>query len=399
VPNDGSVLVQQLRANQAYEFVPFSRISARHRRLLARLKKDPEFCGVLRPRGNSTLGVKSATRAVAALFKARRTAGLLPVSVASSAGSSLEAEITRLVLDGVLEVRHENRFVCGAAASHLLPLSVESPKDAVDAIASLSLDALRYAEALDIDDSEFLSARIYFYNRVPMSPRWSHRVASPEATANFLGISKGSPTARLLDQHWIPGKAEPVPNWLSWIPRERSAGVHRDAPTFKLYVSPAPDALSETVSVLVRTLSEAGPAHFKIGADLHGLLRPDKIVLYFNDPATLEDIARLLLAGLRGIPAHGVPFTRSIDAQGLLSCGVDPPRRLKLFSWRETESWRLWITNRLAVYILTARATRDRHTKCTNAEFALARIRIEGVDTNTWSPADTLWPSPHAAER
>ena len=39
--------------------------------------------------------------------------------------------------------------------------------------ARLSQAALQYAQRLDIEDALRLSARLYFYGRLPASPRWS----------------------------------------------------------------------------------------------------------------------------------------------------------------------------------------------------------------------------------
>jgi hypothetical protein len=152
--------------------------------------------------------------------------------------------------------------------------------------------------------------------------------------------------------------------------------------------------IPEALRTVVRTLASTEPTTFKIGSDVHGLLRPDKIVLYFTTAAALRRCADYLLSALRETPAHGVPFSAAVDSTGILSSGIDPPQSDKLLSWRESESWRLWTTNRLAVYLLTARATADRHTRIPPHGFARRRLELDGVDTRTWSPVATTWLSP-----
>jgi hypothetical protein len=68
----------------------------------------------------------------------------------------------------------------------------------------------------------------------------------------------------------------------------------------------------------------------------------------------------------------------------LLSWGIDPPRQKGALSWQERESWRLWITNRLATAILAAKKTQSDGLE--PWRFALERLRLENVDTETWTP-------------
>jgi hypothetical protein len=388
------LLEHTFRANPEYEFVPFRRLRRDDRQMVDDLSRDPAFQGILRPRTATTLGVKSASRELAALVRSLAVPGLLPAEVRRSADTHAADEIARLVLDGVLEVEHEGSFRCGASAEHLLANAPPMDDSGDDAIARLSKEALAYAEALAIPDAGTLSARMYFYNRKPITPRWAHRLPTPETTSDFLGLTGGSETASLLERHWTLASSEEPGGWLTWLPRKRRRERRRAGPTYKLYVSPDCEFVRDTFRIVVGTLAAHDHMVFKIGGDLAGLLRPDKIVVYFSEQDRLQLVAEQLGRALEGMPAHGVPFTASLDDRGLLSRGVDPPRRLKLLSWRETESWRLWTTNRLAVYMLTARATAGTTSQLSTAGFALARLRLDGVDTRTWSPTKTMWADP-----
>ena len=55
---------------------------------------------------------------------------------------------------------------------------------------------------------------------------------------------------------------------------------------------------------------------------------------------------------------------------------------------QERESWRLWLTNRLAVALLAAR--RD-GGPLEPWQYALARLEIDGIDPSTWAPSADLW--------
>jgi hypothetical protein len=126
---------------------------------------------------------------------------------------------------------------------------------------------------------------------------------------------------------------------------------------------------------------------FKVGADAAGLLRPDKMVAYFDNFEALAAVADSLADALAGVSAHGVPFSAEITSDGLLSWGVDPPREERPPGWSGGQSWRLWVTNRLAGALLAARGQGVEEPW----RFALERLRVEGVDVERWVPASSLW--------
>ena len=100
-------------------------------------------------------------------------------------------------------------------------------------------------------------------------------------------------------------------------------------------------------------------------------------------------MAAQLSSELAGCPSQGVPFTAELaGSEGLLSWGMDPPRSQHMLEWQERESWRLWVTNRLALALVAAR--RDGGL-LEPWQYALARIELEGIDATTWTPHGDLW--------
>jgi hypothetical protein len=91
---------------------------------------------------------------------------------------------------------------------------------------------------------------------------------------------------------------------------------------------------------------------------------------------------------LSGCPLHGVPFTAELAGGGLLSWGIDPPAEKQTVPWLERESWRLWVANRLASALLLAKTSTKADIQ--PWRFALERLRLEGVDTQTWAPSRML---------
>jgi hypothetical protein len=82
-----------------------------------------------------------------------------------------------------------------------------------------------------------------------------------------------------------------------------------------------------------------------------------------------------------------VPFTGAIDSDGLTSWGMDPPKFEQVMAWQEHQSWRQWVTERLAVYTLAAKENGADNV----VDFALHRIGLDGVNSDNWTPNLAIW--------
>ena len=192
-----SILSCQFRANPDYELVLFDRLPEEQKELLKGLENERDFYGVLRPREAAGLGVKSVDRDTALLFLSLQQPGPLPAYVVRMNGSQANRAMAELVLSDVLQVAVDGTFASSAGAWNLIcaeePLSAEG-----GTIARLSLAALKYAQALQLNDVQRLSARLYFYNRAPLSPRWRRQLPNPEAVRCYLGIEDGETSEDML---------------------------------------------------------------------------------------------------------------------------------------------------------------------------------------------------------
>jgi hypothetical protein len=297
-----------------------------------------------------------------------------------------ELSLARLVLDGLLQLEGAHGFAHGSQAFELICNPGWKPV-ATTETARLSIAALLYAQNLEVDDARRLSARLYFFGRVPASPGWLRRLPDRGAVERFLGMDDDGVARRL--QRWRRMKPDPDNDgWMLWAARD----VDPSAPSgdrFKLYISPRPGDSPAGFAAAVRVADDAGAVALKVAHDPVGLLRPDKIVVYLRDIESLEAAAKAAAELLAGHPGQGVPFTSELgDSRGLLSWGIDPPRSEQLVGWLERESWRLWLTNQLATSIIAAR--RD---GCAVEPwvFAAARVHVEGVETSTWTPRRDPW--------
>ena len=232
----------------------------------------------------------------------------------------------------------------------------------------MSLAALRYAASGSFDDPAALAQWLYRFGTVPRGPAFDRDFGPDDDPMAVLGLTIGGSTRRLLESAC---DASSLAGWYSFA---RTGVEVQTSAACKLYVSPRPEALAvafpRVIDVLVRTEVRS----FKVGRGIEGLLRPDKIVAYFDDRADLLRVAAALSRALNGCPAQGTPFTHEIGADGMLSSGVDPAGQLT--------SWRAWVTRQLATSLI---AHRDMSCHA-RVEAVLADMRIAGLDPDNWQP-------------
>ena len=376
----------RLRANPAYDVVSRDALPPALDAVSRALEGTPELFGVALPRDPSRQTAKALDCDTALLLLTLREPATLPWFARAKLGHRASPMIEALILDGVLEVERGGAFVSGPAA--LADAAEFAPPDARPA--RLSRAALAYGAALALGDAPALARRLYCYHTVPLSPAWQTALIDRAAVERFLRLDGGD-TRRALTRHWKPaprssrGSEE---HWLWWDVRRRDHTRRVDA-AYKLYVSCATERLADALGAVVDVLARRGGVPFKVGASAGGLLRPDKLVIYVDRLDEVLAIGAALRSALHGIPAHGVPFTAPITADGLLSWGIDPPRAaLGVMSTRR-QSWRARLTMSLATSLAAAR--RDGAGVGTAVRFAVERIRRDGVDPETWAPRSHEW--------
>src|ERR1700728_2001987 len=184
-------------------------------------------------------------------------------------------------------------------------------------IARLSIEALRHAAALPINDVAVLAGRLYRYNSLPLAPA-NAAPAVPTTDLTRLGLATPG-VATALDRDWTCTASGADGEWLCWSAAERWESTDGTRGTCKLYVSPAPVAIREAFAATVTAATAHHALAFKAGAGHYGLLRPDKLVIYFRHRDHLHAAAAALTDALAGQPAHGVPFTAGVTA-GRMIC-------------------------------------------------------------------------------
>jgi hypothetical protein len=378
------------RFNPALELVVYDRLEPGLQLRLAGLTRDPSFYGVILrvDRQAAAATAKAVDRESALLLLTLRTPGPIPGYARRLLATGAWNTITGLVLDGILEIESGGHFRSGPDAIGSMGLdgydggTDDSPPRG--RIARLSIDALRYAALLPISDVAVLAERLYRYNSLPLAPA-SAAATGPATDFARLGLAAPG-VAAALDRDWTCTASGVDGEWLCWSAAERWESTDGTRGTCKLYVSPAPAAIREVFAATVAAATAHHALAFKAGAGPYGLLRPDKLVIYFRHRDHLYAAAAALTDALAGAPAHGVPFTAGVTADGMISWAADPPVHAA------NESWRSWLTTQLAAALVAARATNPETPDRTDpVRFALRRAAALRIDPRTWAPADTMW--------
>lgn len=381
---------RKFRAGSAFELVVFDRLLPEERAVLGELRNDQEFYGILRPRPDSGRTIKSVSKDTALLWLTLQSPGQLPFFVFDNNAEAAYKTVWEFVLDGVLEVEENGMFITGAEAAGVFSENRRTLQEG--RLARLSMLALRYGASLDYSEPEALAEWLYQFGRVPVSPYWANRLPNGEAVLSFVTTSAEGDVSRRLNAGWEMVEGWEGRGWLTWTSLKRNELGHGKV-THKLYISPQIEAIPKVFATVLDVLSMSMRSiHFKIGSNAAGLLRPDKMVLYFHDQESLLAVASELGKRLLDVPPHGVPFSAEITPNGLLSWGMDPPQSEQVLAWQEPASWRQWVVRRLAAAMIAAK--KDSRSTMTPAEFALERLHHEGVDVDGWTPSAVIW---HAA--
>ncbi len=241
-------------------------------------------------------------------------------------------------------------------------------------IEHLSLAALRMAASGFSQDASLVAHWLYRFGTVPRGPAIERDFGPDDDPMAVLGLTVGGRVRRLLETAFEPSS---LAGWYSF---SRMAAPVQLAAARKLYVSPRPEAMSDAFPRIVDQIVRSDVRSFKVGRGIEGLMRPDKIIIYFDEPTHMDEVARALERSLHGCPVQGVPFSAEVGANGLLSSGVDPPLG------NTATSWRAWVTRRLAATLTARRATPPHDAVAA----ALADIRRAGVDEH-WVPTPDVF--------
>jgi hypothetical protein len=335
------------------------------------LDVDDHSFGVLMPLDGNDLPIIGIDQDTALLFFSLQEPGPAPDFVYQANAGEPDRILRRLIFDSILEVERHGRYISGPMALDAAGLECK-PRG----FPGLSMEAVRYGAALRNVDATTLSQKLYAYNTRPVTPALRRRLPDRAACLKYLGLGDGQRKDSVSDRLWSTG-GDNSP-WLTFL---RNGAMRRwSEQGCKLYIGVAFEELPACLPNLIAALGQTEVQQFKIGTDLNGLLRPDKLVAYFCGKDALLAAANLLFPIVRDCRIHAVPFSAEIGTDGALSWGADPTS-----SWLgDRISWRQWICEKLAA-ALTALRMGGVETE-ESCHLALERLRLEGVDTDNFMP-------------
>lgn len=299
-------------------------------------------------------------------------------------GVSDSEVVARLVLGGQVEVEVEGRPLSGSEAYGAV-VDRGPGRAPRGRTARLSLRALQFGQALSTRDVRFLARRLYWFNALPAS---SHHVRRLAVRSRLSRLLDSNQVAAELSQVWgSPQQGPESRGWMTWRNPTLEGASNRGDSLYKLYLSPWPEELVDTVFTAAPILARRGALAFKVASAPALSLRPDKFVVYFPGEEQLRAAATELRPALSGIRPHGVPFSEELDSDGLLSWGIDPPSIGPAGSEGHGRSWRGWITEFLAKALIEARGKPESPAPW---EVALARLSLRGIDDESFGPQGGL---------
>jgi hypothetical protein len=375
-------------ANIRYRLIELSQLSKEDLQVLGNLLNNEDVFGIFKSLDLVSVS-KVAYKDVALLFFALQNAGELPHFIKNIFDDDINTTIAHLVMDGILLINWNNKFVFGSEAQPaLFKEANDYSQNPSSFLSDLSYQAIRYALQLNGLDTRSICTRLYGYNILPVFPQRYSTINTVEEVKFFLKVVPTSPLERLLNKEWSHSKPTEQFNWLSWHRLHKRTEYSQNKINYKIYLSPFFDEMPEVFEKVILILSKTNAFSFKTGASRYGLLRSDKFVIYFHTYSDLEHASILLQQALNGYSAQGVPFTSQLDKNGLLSWGVDPPRENVLINI-EGGSWRAQVAEKIAIAI--SQANVGNISKHASFDFVLNKISLQGIDPLSWTPKENIW--------
>lgn len=242
------------------------------------------------------------------------------------------------------------------------------------AVARAAVVALHHARTGRPADAGAVTALLYNANSLPMGPR-SRADYHPRQIDQLLSRSTRQLTGYTRCRTGY---------WQAWIAEaEAPYGDPLSRYIHKVYVSPLAACLESAVTAVAGVGRDCAAYSFKVGGTTAGVLRADKIVMYFDSSDAADLAAQGLAERLGPMPAQGVPFSGQVGPTGIVSRGAD----------RNGLSWRLMVCQLIADSLVRqagAAGAAEPTPVDQLVQLALADARRSGLDTDTFAPGRSV---------
>lgn len=381
------ILNEQFRTSPLYTLREWNVLSHREKELISGLHDEENVYGVFSPTAaESQLSTKVAYHELALVYLHLSHSSLLPRYLTALHEDSLNKAIVQLVLDQVLEISWQQKFVSGVHATEaLFGKSLYTGHHAPDFISILSKQGIEYVLRLDTIEMRVIANRLYTYNTMSWDSSLKRDFSENTDIRDFVFSNSPGSLNSILNKEWHLINDPAKDYWLGWNHRHfaDASYAQADRSIYKLYISPVIHDLPKVMNIALPLLTSSEAFSFKIGNSIQGLLRPDKMVAYFDNKSLLMQAATELKNKLRGCKVQGVPFTAQIDDEGILSWGVDPPGS-EVLEAIEGGSWRCKVTDQVALAVIQSKTEKLDHNEA--IDFIGSRLFVAGINPNDWMP-------------
>ena len=384
------LLNEAFRPGPLYELTEWNQLNSATKALLAGMYNEQEIYGVFQPVANDTgVTVKVAYKEVALLYVHLKGSAHLPHYFISSGTTKNNETMARLVLDSILEINWAGNFVSGASAlTAIYGNAIFENNEMPGYLSELSMKAIRYAWMLDDIDMRSLATKLYTFNSLTWDSAMRAAFLERYSIKEFLFGDSDHTMKKEFEVDWYFVEGSEKKGWLSWVRySKRKMGTLPSGQTYKLYISPLINDLPAVLQKSIPILTASDAISFKTGSTLPGLLRPDKLVVYFEYPEALFQTVGLLKQELKCYAAQGVPFSAQLDETGFLSHGIDPPGS-EVLDAIESGSWRTKIADMLALAIIQTKNEKLDWQR--SIAFIRAALSTSGIDPKSWTSEDNF---------
>ena len=355
----------RLRTTRDIRVVPYNHISKTMAEKYGLSKNSPStidhgFGYALSIKERNT--IQEIDQDTALLLLSMKAENFLPNFLFTPNDTKFDSCLNDLILAELLEVKIGNTFVSGISAINKLspnPRAICTKSTESNVMTEISHTAIKAAVNLNLSHQQSLTNFLYAYNTIPAS---QNKRTTLDDDRTYLRLNK-------IDPFWILN--DTIEGWYYFKHPTKYAAKSK----YKLYINPKPSHLTDTLCIVSETLKVFDVISFKVGKGSRGILRPDKLVAYFDSIEILMEAAKVLQKKLKDVPAHPVPFTALYDEKGLITWGMDPKTEKD-----ERKSWRQWIIEKLTNSIVN---TSEKNAKY---DTALTSLSIEGINPSTFRP-------------
>src|SRR5689334_10515803 len=260
------LLERKFRAGGLYRLIEWSRLESHLKEALTGLQDESEVFGVFEPVTRSAnLPSKVAYREIALLYFHLQHNSNLPHYLIFSGDQKINETIAGLLLDGIIEIEWQGKFVSGPGSLPAIYDSSGSDEPVPTYLSQLSLRAIHYAWMLNAANERSLASRLYTFNTVPWDANMKKTFHDKHSVRDFLFSSVDDNTMNGLNNKWNATNTEKK-EWLSWNRKvTRNLKDVQSPRIYKLYISPLINDLPLVLSRFVSVVNGSDAISFKIG--------------------------------------------------------------------------------------------------------------------------------------